>query len=168
MPGIVRFPRGVPKSLREWERIFDPINEVIAKTPSGVTVAGDNIPSNDSPYVTAGAVSGLPGARPLAAKSGETVVTNTGTTMEVSLADSGTAGTYAKVVTDSKGRVVAGAALQTTDMPTTLQLIHSGIGSPNGVVVAEPGALYLNQSGGANTTLYVKESGSSNTGWIAK
>lgn len=47
--------------------------------------------------------------------------------------------------------------------------IYTGIGSPNGVVPANPGSLYLNQSGGANTTLYVKESGSAtNTGWAAK
>ena len=47
--------------------------------------------------------------------------------------------------------------------------IRTGTGSPNGVVTADPGSLYLNLSGGANTTLYIKESGSSsNTGWVAK
>jgi len=43
-----------------------------------------------------------------------------------------------------------------------------GSGSPEGVVTAPPGSLYTNSSGGASTTLYVKESGTGNTGWIAK
>ena len=44
----------------------------------------------------------------------------------------------------------------------------TGTGSPEGVVTASPGALYLNLSGGAGTTLYVKQSGTSNTGWVGK
>jgi hypothetical protein len=44
----------------------------------------------------------------------------------------------------------------------------SGSGSPNGVVTANPGSIYTNNAGGAGTTLYVKESGTGNTGWIAK
>jgi hypothetical protein len=46
--------------------------------------------------------------------------------------------------------------------------LRTGTGSPNGVVTAPPGALYTNQAGGAGTTLYVKESGTGNTGWVAK
>lgn len=44
----------------------------------------------------------------------------------------------------------------------------SGNGAPEGVVTAPTGSLYLRGDGGANTTLYVKESGVGNTGWIAK
>ncbi len=44
----------------------------------------------------------------------------------------------------------------------------SGSGSPEGVVTASIGSLYSNTAGGASTTLYVKTSGSSNTGWTAK
>lgn len=43
-----------------------------------------------------------------------------------------------------------------------------GTGSPEGAVVAAVGSLYLRSNGGANTTLYVKESGTGNTGWVAK
>jgi hypothetical protein len=43
-----------------------------------------------------------------------------------------------------------------------------GTGSPEGVYTAPVGAMYRRTNGGANTTLYVKESGSSNTGWAAK
>lgn len=47
--------------------------------------------------------------------------------------------------------------------------ILTGSGSPEGVVTASPGAIYLNTGGGAGVTLYVKETGSStNTGWVAK
>lgn len=44
----------------------------------------------------------------------------------------------------------------------------SGVGSPEGVVTAPIGSLYSNTSGGASTTLYVKTSGTGNTGWTAK
>lgn len=46
--------------------------------------------------------------------------------------------------------------------------IRAGTGSPESVVTAPAGSLYLNGSGGAATTLYIKESGSGNTGWVAK
>ena len=46
---------------------------------------------------------------------------------------------------------------------------RKGVGSPNGAIVGSPGDVYLNTSGGAGTTLYVKESGAAtNTGWVGK
>ena len=47
-------------------------------------------------------------------------------------------------------------------------LILRGAGSPEGVSSASPGSLYLRSDGGAGTCLYVKESGTGNTGWVAK
>jgi hypothetical protein len=44
----------------------------------------------------------------------------------------------------------------------------TGTGSPENVVLAPVGSLYSRTDGGANTTLYVKESGAGNTGWVAK
>ncbi len=44
---------------------------------------------------------------------------------------------------------------------------YKGAGSPEGVVTAPPGSLYSNTSGGADTTLYAKETGTGNTGWSA-
>lgn len=44
----------------------------------------------------------------------------------------------------------------------------SGSGSPESAVTAPVGSLYSRTDGGASTTLYVKESGSGNTGWVAK
>lgn len=46
--------------------------------------------------------------------------------------------------------------------------IKQGTGSPEGVVTAEVGTIYLRRDGGAGTTFYVKESGSGNTGWDDK
>ena len=43
-----------------------------------------------------------------------------------------------------------------------------GIGSPEGILSAGPGSMYTNRSGGTGITLYVKESGTGNTGWVAK
>lgn len=47
-------------------------------------------------------------------------------------------------------------------------LVTNGVGSPEGVVTAAIGSLYTNTTGGAGTTLYAKESGTGNTGWVAK
>lgn len=45
---------------------------------------------------------------------------------------------------------------------------RSGAGSPESAVTAPVGSLYSRTDGGAVTTLYVKESGAGNTGWVAK
>jgi hypothetical protein len=44
----------------------------------------------------------------------------------------------------------------------------SGAGSPEGVVTAPVGSLYSRSDGGLLSSLYVKESGSGNTGWVGK
>jgi hypothetical protein len=46
--------------------------------------------------------------------------------------------------------------------------VYSGAGTPEGAVVARVGSLFLRINGGAGTTFYVKESGTGNTGWVAK
>jgi hypothetical protein len=48
------------------------------------------------------------------------------------------------------------------------QQIIRGTGSPQGVVTAPVGYLFLRSDGGTSTTLYVKETGTGNTGWVAK
>jgi len=49
-----------------------------------------------------------------------------------------------------------------------LEKIRTGTGVPEGVIVAPVGTLYLRSDGSTSTTLYVKTSGSGNTGWTAK
>lgn len=49
-----------------------------------------------------------------------------------------------------------------------LSLPQRGAGTPEGVVTAPVGTLYLRTDGGAATTLYVKETGAGAVGWVAK
>lgn len=44
----------------------------------------------------------------------------------------------------------------------------SGAGSPEGVVTAPVGSLFSRTDGGTGTSLYVKQTGTGNTGWIGK
>jgi hypothetical protein len=45
---------------------------------------------------------------------------------------------------------------------------YSGTGTPEGTVTAAVGSRYFRLDGGAGTVFYVKESGTGNTGWVAK
>jgi len=47
-------------------------------------------------------------------------------------------------------------------------IIRQGLNTPEGAFAAPVGSLFLRTNGGAGTTLYVKESGTGNTGWVAK
>jgi hypothetical protein len=51
---------------------------------------------------------------------------------------------------------------------TTAVFWTSGSGSPESVVTAPVGSLFTRTDGGAATTLYVKETGTGSTGWVAK
>src|SRR5262249_35831977 len=74
--------------------------------------------------------------------------------------------TYKKTAVVHDGSKVGGNPLA---RQTSLDaLVVSGSGSPEGVVTAPVGKLYLRTNGGAGTTLYVKESGTGSTGWVAK
>lgn len=167
---IVRFGNFIPKQIREWDRIFSNLNQVIQQTAEGVFVTADNLPPADAAYVTLSNNASLTGDRVLTPVADQLTLTDNGagSSVQLGLADYGTPGTYTKSVVDIKGRVVAGAQLLTEDMPAPLNRIYTGTGTPNGVVTATPGSLYLNIAGGASTTLWVKESGSSNTGWVGK
>ncbi len=50
----------------------------------------------------------------------------------------------------------------------TAAVLRSGTGTPEGAVTAPVGSLYMRTDGGGSTSLYVKESGTGNTGWVAK
>jgi len=60
--------------------------------------------------------------------------------------------------------------LETRLRSMTLMLNHmySGRGTPEGTVKAPVGSMYLRTDGGALTTLYIKESGTGNVGWVPK
>jgi hypothetical protein len=61
--------------------------------------------------------------------------------------------------------VAAGGVLRLSGTTATWS---SGTGTPEGAVTAPVGSVFTRTDGGAATTLYVKESGSGNTGWVAK
>lgn len=63
----------------------------------------------------------------------------------------------------SRYRMALGGSRSTPDV-----IWESGTGSPEGVVTAGKGSFYSRIDGGAGTCFYVKESGSGNTGWVAK
>jgi hypothetical protein len=65
------------------------------------------------------------------------------------------------LVTDSTANATNGFLIGATK-------ILAGSGSPESAVTAPAGSVFLRTDGGAGTTLYVKESGSGNTGWTAK
>lgn len=46
--------------------------------------------------------------------------------------------------------------------------VLAGSGSPESTITANVGTAFMRTDGGAATTLYVKESGTGNTGWVAK
>ena len=46
--------------------------------------------------------------------------------------------------------------------------VFNGVGSPEGTIVAGIGSIYMRTDGSASTSLYVKESGTGATGWVAK
>jgi hypothetical protein len=48
-----------------------------------------------------------------------------------------------------------------------LGYIKRGTGSPEGVETADIGSIFIRSNGGASSVLYVKESGTGNTGWVA-
>ena len=63
---------------------------------------------------------------------------------------------YIKTVNDTGGTTWVGG------------LVLHGTSTPEGSVAAGRGTIFVNENGGAGTTLYVKESASGNTGWAAK
>lgn len=72
-----------------------------------------------------------------------------------------------------KLRLIRAGTLTDAVTVTSLGAVESlyqrfGAGSPEGVVTAPVGAFYSRTDGGAGTSLYVKESGTGNTGWVAK
>jgi hypothetical protein len=65
------------------------------------------------------------------------------------------------------GNLVVGTAGKGLEFSGGL-IWRTGAGTPEGAVTAPVGSLFTRTDGGANTTLYVKESGAGNTGWVAK
>lgn len=84
-------------------------------------------------------------------------------------AGSGTvpAGNWA-IYSESLRESVFKGAIRVGSNAGTAPFLKSGTGSPEGVITAPVGSIYMRNDGSTNTTLYVKEIGTGNTGWVAK
>jgi hypothetical protein len=72
------------------------------------------------------------------------------------------------VLTTPNIGVATGTSLSVTGSVTIgTASILSGTGSPESVVSAPVGSIFMRTDGGTNTSVYRKETGSGNTGWIA-
>lgn len=86
----------------------------------------------------------------------------------LSLEGSAAYGTGIQQLWNNSGATAGYSQINYIDRATNLQMLWSGNGSPEGAVTAAVGSLYLNTAGGAGTVLYVKQTGTGNTGWGAK
>lgn len=116
-----------------------------------------------APISTTGAVSATKLAN---FNNGLTIVATSGNDVVIRSGDSGTTGNvyisnqseHFAQFTNAGMLFAAGAGAN----------VLYGSGSPASVVTAPVGSVYLCTNGGTGTTLYVKESGTGNTGWVAK
>lgn len=93
------------------------------------------------------------------------------TALLINPAETSNTGTGAKLLVDAQVGGTTKFKVSNTgavSVSGTAATISSGTGTPEGAVTAVVGSLYTDTSGGAGSTLYVKESGSGNTGWVAK
>lgn len=80
---------------------------------------------------------------------------------------SGSGDTPATGTIDMMKIVESGVAITGKRLRLGLIDIVSGVGNPNGIVSAPIGSIYLNESGGTGSTLYIRETGGA-TNWTAK
>lgn len=72
-----------------------------------------------------------------------------------------------RILLDSNSDATVSGATVAFQAPVLAPHVRSGSGSPEGAITAPPGSIYLNTSGGTDTSMYTKGSGTGNTGWIA-
>lgn len=116
-------------------------------------------------------------------KNGQLILTNTAGTAVRSIYLSGDGSSFqhdADILPSANGtRSLGGTSLRyaviwgnviavTTRVGIGTTNDWAGAGSPEGVVTSAVGSTYRRTDGGAGTAFYVKESGSGNTGWVAK
>ena len=77
-------------------------------------------------------------------------------------------GTYSIAFTSAIAGEPADNPPNFTVRRAVLTRVLSGLGSPEAAVTAPVGTLYTREDGSTSTTLYVKETGVGNTGWVAK
>ena len=84
-------------------------------------------------------------------------------------AGTGNSGAGSLILDGTAGQAILNGALYASKFCYSLGVCDFfGAGSPEGVVSASIGSTYRRLDGGPNSTFYVKESGSTETGWVAK
>lgn len=113
-----------------------------------------------SPIVTSGSLTRAEGVRIDDITGGSTANVNMG--IGSTVAATGNWSIYNVSTRDNLmgGKIIMGA--------TTGPQIITGTGTPEGAVTAPIGSMFMRSDGGAATSLYVKESGTGNTGWVGK
>ena len=106
------------------------------------------------------------GASVISMASGATTVV---VPLTLSAALSAQGGSFAKAVQFGQGLSVLGVAALSggVTLAQGAQLLNAAAASPAGTVTAPPGSLFLSTSGGAGSTLWVKEANIDATGWRA-
>lgn len=157
-------------NLQEWQNSAGSVIALISSAgifTSGGPVNGA-ITVKDASNIQKWFVDGSSGSQGLA--SGSAVIwsstTTAGGTADTSLSRIGAGG----IIGGGTGAAgsVAGAFQATKYISAGTAFITWGTGTPEAAVTATVGSMFLRTDGGAATTLYVKESGSGNTGWVAK
>ena len=67
---------------------------------------------------------------------------------------------------DSSPTLRASEWIESITRQVNSNTILSGSGSPEGVITAEPKALYMDTAGSSGSIMYIKQTGAGNTGWI--
>ena len=140
---------------------------------SGTNVAGTNNVIQAEPGTGSATGSSIVFQTPTAGASGTGAQTQT-TRLTVNEADATFAGpVFATAFTTSSGSITSLAnvwaqGITINGAAGNYSTWTTGTGSPESVVTAPVGSFYSRLDGGAGTSWYVKESGTGNTGWIAK
>jgi len=161
-------PSGAPGSIT----LFDgsTTNTAVLNAPNVGANQTYNLPNKAGGTYTLATTSDLAGLVQLAPSTAQV---DASTNSSIFINKTGASGNLFELQKNNVDAFVVGNTGNTTIGGTLTTnggaVIRSGSGSPNTVVTGNPGDLYLNTAGGANTTLYVKESGAgTNTGWVAK
>lgn len=146
--------------------VQDAIDELALSSGSGVA-------PSDAEYIIRIADTDLPNAQVLGllATGLLSVATATGVVASVT-----TSAGLAALITDETGTqflVFSDSPVFTTQVTlpkivwTGAVIDRFGTGTPEGVVTAGIGSVFRRTDGGTSTTIYIKESGAGNTGWVA-
>ena len=185
VPGI----RAVPKTTQDFETLFRSLSIIPDDASTGTTqlendsVTNDKLRNSGALSVIGRATDSTGNPADISATVADTFLVRRGTALGFGpLVDADIPATIARD-TEVTAAITAHEAASNPHptyltqaegdaayqpLAAVLSMLHTGTGSPEGVLTATVGHIYLRSDGGASTTLYVKESGSGNVGWVGK